>query len=636
MKFNMNLVGLVLLVGGFVVSLFSVVSRSFDEGALSQNAGDGKKVVQLMHWSLEPGFREAMQDVMDEYNALPHVKEANVELRQLDITERVYAQVLNVHAVSGTAPDICGRGGPDKGAIAQGAGIAQYFDSLGDAGLEPNPYNAPQYLPEGLDPELADALSNGPWRDTLIDGMQASYVLELQDFYAVPTSFVGSVKIFYNENLFADAKALLVEAMQQSPQPSWYRDLVWDRTGDAETGYVVDTPELRAWVLNDEVPETLGRLMMVCEAIWQIGKQTGNDQLVPIAGSSYSDTMFAERYAVPFTSTLAESMNYDGDTWVSGSEAWLSWMAGRWSFEDPAHAAYFDCLREICKQFPPGFLGLDREQARRRFVTAQAGMIATGAWDAKSLFDAAQGTVVTEDNPLLPSEIATEFRGLPHKNHRFGVKIMGFPLPGPDERWHDHITHPASDAQANGSGQFMISQRSPNKAWALDFLRYLTSYSVNVEFNRRAERLPMVIGGLPKAELAAFIPNPEGLASGDRTNPYDTQAGNLRTQYLGQFKNFLSGDLDYDEFVRFVEDAAHDERTGAKRVMYDVWQRQRDQVRSVEALIAVQSARELLQQQPDAANKVIQGTRQSAMLFNATRLKQFWDQEFPGEPFPEY
>ncbi|MEM9419368.1 MAG: hypothetical protein AAGA25_10015 [Planctomycetota bacterium] len=636
MKFNMNLIGLILLLGGFLISLFTVVSRSFEEGALSQNNADGKKVIQLMHWQLEPGYREAMQNVMDAYNALPHVQEANVEVRQLDITERVYAQVLNVHAVSGTAPDLCERGGADKGAIAQGAGIAKYFDSLGDEGLLPNPYNAPEYLPDGLDPELADALSNGPWRDTLIDGMQASYVFELQDFYAVPTSFVGSVKIFYNENLFAQAKAVLRKAMQQSPQPQWYQDLIWDTSGNQETGYVTDSPELREWVLSDKEPETLGRLLMICEALWQVAEQTGNDQLVPISGSSYSDLMFAERYSVPFTASLAEKMNYDLDNWISGSESWLGWLGKRWSFEDPAHVAYFDCLREICKQFPPGFLGLDREQARRRFVTAQAGMISTGAWDAKSLFEAAQGTVVTEDNPLRPGETAVDFRGKPHKNHRFGVKIMDFPMPGPNERWHDYITYPASDAQANGSGQYMISQRSPNKEWALDFLQFLTSYTVNVEFNRTAEWLPIVIGGQPKPELSPFIPKPEGFSTGDRAYPQDGQAGNLRTRYIGQFKNFLSGDIDYDEFVRLIREAAMDDRTGAERVLFDVWQQQRDQVRSVEALIAVQSARELLQDQPDASLKIIQGSRQSAMLMNATRLRHYWHMEFPDEPFPEY
>ncbi|MEM6854021.1 MAG: hypothetical protein AAF593_06385 [Planctomycetota bacterium] len=630
--FNLNLIGLLLLLTGFIASLGMVVSRSWQEGGLG-NDEDGKRVVTLMHWQLEPGYREAMQQVMDEYNALPHVVAANVEVRQLDVTERVYAQVLNVHMISGTAPDLCEQG---MSAAVRGAGVAQYFDSLGEAVAQPNPYNSPEFIPDRLDPELAEALHALPWRDTLIDGMQGGWIPELQDYYSVPTSFFGSVKIYYNVDLFQKAKDKLREAAGASPPPAWFDGLFLSDHGNAGTGYVTDTSALRAWIASDDEPQTLGQTLMLCVAIEQIAEDRGDDQLVPIAGSSYTDQMFAHRYRVPFLSRYVEKLNDDHGIGLDSAETWRGWRAGQWSFDDPAVKAYFECIREICSFFPAGFLGLDREQARRRFVSAQAGMIATGAWDAKSLFDAAEGTVVTEDNPVLPGETVTTIDGVPYKNHKFQVAIMDFPLPGPGERWAEYVGPPASDAQANGGAAYMIYQRSTNKEYALDFLRFLTSYRINQRFNRQAQWLPIVIGATPTDNLTPFAPKGDGFSGGDQLSFNDAWAGNLATRFTGQIKNFLAGTIDYATFQAVIEDAARDPRTGTERVLFDGWQRQRDQVRSVEALISVQVARDLLQGQPDAPRKIKTAVRQSVMLHNATTHRREWAEEFTDEPFPEF
>ncbi len=630
--FNLNAVGLVLLLAGFVLSLGMVVKRSYDQGGLGNDEG-GKRVVTIMHWQLEPGYREALQQVIDDYNALPHVEAANVEVRQLDVTERVYAQVTNVHMVSGTLADIVEQG---MTAAVQGAGVAQYFDSLGEPANAPNPYNAPAFLPDDLDPELAEALGTLPWRDTLIDGMQGGWTQELQDYYSVPTSFFGSVKIYYNQDIFEQAKRKLREAVNAEVSPAWYDDLFLAVQGEQITGYVTNTPQLRAWIASDEEPDTLGRTLMLCAAIWQIAQETGNDQLVPIAGSSYTDEMFAQRYRVPFLSGYVDSLNDDRGAGLDSAETWRGWSSGEWSFDDPPVVAYFDCIREICKQFPPGFLGLDREQARRRFVSAQAGMIATGAWDAKSLFQAAEGTVVTPENPALPSETVTTIDGVPYKNHKFKVAIMPFPLPGPGERWHEHVSYPASDAQANGGAKYMIYQRSTHKEFALDFLRFMTSYAINQRFNRQAEWLPIVIGATPNANLKPFSPEGDGFAGADQLDFNGTGSGNLGTRFTGQIKNLLAGAIDYPTFKTYVEEAARDPRTGANRVLFDQWQSQRDQVRSLEALIAVQVARDLLRQQSDAPKKTHTAVRQSVLMHNATSPRREWADAFPDQPFPEF
>ena len=642
---NLNLVGVLLLAGAFVVSLGMVVARTVEEGS-GDGSGGRKRIVQIMHWQLEPGYRDAMQHAIDDYNALPHVREANVEVRQLDITERVYAQVLNVHVISGTAPDLCEQG---MSSMVRGAGVAQHFSSLAEVSGEPNRYNAPAYLPEGLDSELAELLATDAWRNTLIDGMQGGWNPQLQDFYSVPTSFFGSVKIYYNVDLFRAAKRQLRGAIAAAEPPAWYRELLL--TGDASspgerTGYVTDTPELREWIRSDRRPDTLGRMLMLCEAVNRVALETGAANLVPIAGSSDTEQLFAKRYGVPFTSPYVEGVNLDENTGVTAYETWLGWRANDWSFDDPRLRAYFDCLQAICRQFPAGFLGLDREQARRRFVNEQAAMIVSGSWDAKSLFDAAEGTPVDARNPALPGETLTEVDGSARRGFRFDVEVMDFPMPGPDERWHGWITHPASDAQANGGAPYMLYKRSPNKKWALDFLQFLTSFKVNQRFNAEAGWLPIVVGADPVPRLRPFAPRADGFAIGDRLDFDGNDAGNLGTRFLGQFKNLLSGDTDYPAFVEQVQSAAADPRTGADRVVYDTWQKVRDQTRSLEALIVVAVAGDLLvgetEEAEEAENKVVdhgrlaRNVRNSVFIHNATIPLHEWEMQVPDEPFPDF
>ena len=625
---NMNLMGLVILLLGYLTGVGTVLSRSFKEGALSEATGTGKRVITLMHWQLEPGYREAMQKVMDRYNALPRVKAANVEVRQLDVTERVYGQVLNVNLISGTAPDISEKG---MGGMLNGAGMAQYFDSLSDFAQKPNPYNSPKYLPPDIDPKLAHRLSTLPWRETFIDGMNGGWVDELQDVYSAPSSFFGTVKIYYNVQIIMQAKAVLRAAAGEAEPPGWFSELFLKSDGDTTTGYVVDTPQLRAWIDNDQIPTTLGRLLMICAGVDELARQTHNPKLVAIAGSNYSDKIFADQYLGPFTSPYSDELDFDMNSSVTGSEVWLGWLAKQWSFDDTRIRQYFDCVTHLTRYFPPGFLGLDREQARRRFVTAQAAMIATGSWDARSLFEGAKGSPASTNTTDVSRDEEYTAGGT---HSRFDIKIMDFPLPGPNERWHEYITYPASSAQASGGASYSIYQRSPNKSWAIDFLRYLTSYQVNEEFNRDAGWLPIIIGAESLQRLKPFRPNAEGLQPGSAINFRNTESRKLLTHFEGQSQNLVAGDIDYQTFVSSMQRAASDPRSGANDVLASTRQATQDNVRSFEQLLNTQIAAIELLGSDTVAGRHRRSLRQSVLLFNANDLLRVWQVKFPGNPFP--
>lgn len=629
---SMNGVGLVLIVGSFIVSLGMVLSRSAEQSPTFGEAG-GKKIVRIMHWQLEPGYREAMQQAIDAYNALPHVVEANVEMRQLGVSEGVYAQILNVHAVSGTAPDLCEKG---MSVLVNGAGVAQFFDPLSDLAAQPNPYNRVDMLPDRLQGDAAEAYARLPWGETFIDGMQGGYIEELQDIYAVSISYGGGLRLFYNEELFAEAMRVLKRASHAEVPPPWFMDLFLRESGTDVQGYVEDTPELRAWIDSGEAPDTLGRMLMLCGAMRQLAREQGDDRLVPIAGGGYAAQVFAIQYLVPFTASYAEALNFDRDRTITATESWFGWRDGVWSFEDPAVAAYFDCLRTLCEQFPPGFLGLDREQARRRFITGQAGMLATGFWDAKSINEAAEGVAIVDNTALRPGDQVTMFEGRRMRNHRFGVATMPFPIPGPHERWSRYVTYEANNANANGTSGFMVYQRSPNKKWAIDFLQFLTSLRVNEAFNRRANWLPICVGAQVDPAMSSFAPDPHGLSPNDHINFTGTLARQITSRFDGDLKNFMSGDITYRDFTGSVEAAANDPRAGVERTAFDSWRADQDRVRKIESLIGLQTARQLLQDRDDAQAKMNRAVLQSAKLHNAVLPRFFWSHLFPEEPFPEY
>ena len=90
---NAGTVGAVFLTVAVAVSLqhvLTVQKELFDPSMT---------IVRLAHWQLEMGYRDALQEVIDEYNRL-HEKD-KVKVIQLPVTEKVYEQWLNTHLVSG-------------------------------------------------------------------------------------------------------------------------------------------------------------------------------------------------------------------------------------------------------------------------------------------------------------------------------------------------------------------------------------------------------------------------------------------------------------------------------------------------------------------------------------------------------
>lgn len=602
-KIHPNALGLIILVGSFFVSLWVVMRET---GTLARIGGQEIRVVRFLHWQLEPGFREALEAVIEEYNNLPHVREAGYSVRQVAISEKFYSQFLNTHLIAGTAPDLSTRG---KASLT--AQVDQFFEPLGVIVQAPNPYNTEETVPHHLPPAVREALIHGPWRETFRDALASGYHESLRNYYAIPVSNWGPIRLFYNKDFVRGAKDILLEYLESpGPRPAWLEARLIPPGGTTADGWLPESPELLEWLRGDESVNTLGRLMLLSDAIRELAVRENRPFLVPISGSAYTRDVFADMYAPPFFHSIAGPLDRDQDSSLSPFETFGSWAVDEWSFSDEQVRAYFDTLREIASHFPRGFLGLDREQANRRFIMRNAAMLLTGGWDASSIFTLAQ-------------QLAEPFE----------VGVGQLPVAGPGERYFEFANLPPSEAAQALGVPMALYRLSPMKNEAIDFLHFLTSYHGNSLFVQRSGWLPATIGVEPTEEMRPFSPNPEGIINTMRLN---ITGGNVGTVYRGQLYQYMAGAISYDEFVDSVERAMRDERMGVNRQWFEGFIRDGQMDRNTQMSMSTEALRYLTGLDPSADERYFMLLQRSLVLGNGTTNRMLWSYFFPDEPHPEF
>ncbi len=331
---SLNLLGIALVLVAMIASLARVLRIQ------EQLYDPDQIVIRISHWQLELGFREAMQEVIDAYEKL----HPDVIIKQIPVTEKIYGQWVNTHLNAGTAPDLVLLG---FGKLTREPPyLARFFLPLTDLADQPNPYNA------------TNEMAAWPWRDTFVDGMRASYISELQDYFSAPTSIVTLI-MFYNRDL------------------------------------------LRRIAGSDDPPRTLEELLRTCDRIKEYAQTTGQaDRLVPIASSRYNVHPLVEAYRVPFTSALEPVLDANLDGTIAHWELYRCFMTGRIGYDDPHIRGYYACVRDLSDRFNAGFMSTGREDATFMFIQQQAVMMCTGSWDATSLFLQSDFDVGVFDFPL--------------------------------------------------------------------------------------------------------------------------------------------------------------------------------------------------------------------------------------------
>lgn len=433
----------------------------------AKEANTDQITIRLAHWQLEGGIKAAFDEVAKEYTKL----HPNVKIEQMLVPERIYPNWATTQLIGGTAPDIIELG---KGADS-GERVARFFLPSTDIVDKPNPYN------KGTD------LENTPWRSTFFDGMEGAYREDLAEYYGIPC-FNTTVRLYYN------------------------RTLMKEITG------------------KDEVPTTYDELAALCEEVSRFAARPENSRrkLLALAGSKYNSPILIERLMASQTQLFRPLQNDMPLMTPSGEDAALNYLKGEWKLESEPIRLGLELQRDLGKYMPPGFLQLGREDSTLYFIQQRALMIATGSWDASSIY-----------------QLADEAK----------FEIGAFQVPFPDKnhpRYGKYTAGVASEANSKTFAAFAVYRGSKHRDVAYDFLAFLTSRKGNTIWSHTSKWPPVIVGVEPHERTVPFMPIAEGAIDGLTLRG---MAGNLEASRLVDSK--LSALMDpngsVDKYIDAIE-----------------------------------------------------------------------------------
>ncbi|MDR1282738.1 MAG: ABC transporter substrate-binding protein [Opitutaceae bacterium] len=335
-----NIIGLLLLAGCFTWSLVKVAGRERAERS-------GRPVIRLAHWQLEGGIRDAIDGLARDYEKL----HPGIQVEQLAIPERVYAQWLQTRLIGGTATDIIQigmiQGGEDNI-------LARFFLPLSDLVEQPNPYNK------------GTPLERTAWRETFIDGLEAgySYRPNLIEYYGVGLSMF-TIRIYANASLWR-------RVLGDTPPPAGFREF-----------------------------------LDICHRVktWAEEKKTA---LIPVAGSRANGPQLIGQFTSSQTQRLTRQALRTCSLKASPAEVGMGYLLGDWTLDSPGLTSAFAINREVGLLLQPGYMSVSREDASFYFLQKHALMIATGSWDASSFRQQADFELMVFDIPI-PSRTHPEY-----------------------------------------------------------------------------------------------------------------------------------------------------------------------------------------------------------------------------------
>ncbi|MHC5035241.1 MAG: ABC transporter substrate-binding protein, partial [Planctomycetota bacterium] len=329
---------LLLLIIVYVISCGVVITNAY-RGAGVVPGQERKKVLRIAHWQLEPGVREALEELAEDYQEI----HPDVEIRQILVPEEGYFRWVNTQLIGRTAPDMieCGKGGNSPQAWPRF--YARYFLPLDQYVDEPNPYNDGT-IHEGV-----------PWRQTFFDDMEGGYEDSLQAYYKVPLS-TFTFRLFYNKDLI---------------------DEVW----------------------GPEFPKSYQEFLRLCEALQEYGRGSGKE-FVPIACSGYNFFAPFDAYQTALTANYLDRMDTDFNGTVTKIESGSPLYSKATDLDEPPIRAVFELVRDLSRYFPQGYMSLGRDEAVFLFLQGHAAMIGTGTWDYRSLYVQADFPIGIVETPF--------------------------------------------------------------------------------------------------------------------------------------------------------------------------------------------------------------------------------------------
>ena len=328
----------------------------------------GVETIHFAHWQIEPGVREAFNEIAADYMAL----HPNVHVEQLDIPGRAWKQWLRTGLIGGTAPDLielASYENPDDM-------LARYFTPLTAYLEEKNPYNASE-------PDLRDLSWRQSYAAELVPVEGVHYFsANLLEYYGAPSAMV-TVRVFYNRRLVKEALG------------------------------------------EDRPPQTFAEFVALCAAL-QRHAQAVQEPIVPLAGSWFNVTKLTDELFSASSQRVALTLDISRNLEMSKQEGLINYVRGRWSLATPAVRSGLQTVEAFGRYLSPGWVQLNREDAMLQFLQGRAGMLVTGTWDAGGILaqvgfpvGAFKMPVFRRDDPAVgrwtlgPSSEASTFAGVP-------------------------------------------------------------------------------------------------------------------------------------------------------------------------------------------------------------------------------
>jgi hypothetical protein len=409
-------------------------------------------------------------------------------------------------------------------------------------------------------------------------------------------------------NLVRETKRFIEAALVEDPQGEWLRNIWLRETEAGERGFLPETEALREWLESDRTPDTLGQLFLLAEAVLVMAEVRNLKFLVPISGSSYEVSDISTRYRPVFYSHFHEALDKNpASAAVDPLEALAGRAAGVWDFDSEPIAAFYDFARYLVRFYPKGYLGLDREQAQRRFVQGNAMLISSGGWDASGILIGTEG--------------------------KFEVRIAPPPYPVEGERWDRFLPGPPANASASTGVPLAINKSSPHFDQALDFLRFITSQPINEEMTRRAKWLPSVVGAEPVESLKPFSPILEGIPPSWAIRLEQTTGG-FKTRFTAASANLVTGEISLEGFVSELDAFLDNQGIGLRNIWFREWQGAADGARATDRALSVEDFEAFFNGSQPAEQRLNSLFFDSLAKDEGVSVRLLWNKYHPDTPFP--
>lgn len=305
-------IGGCLLAGAFLVSAVQVLR--YEQRERDQT------VLRLSHYHLETGAREAFDAIARAYEA----RNPGITVQPIAVPKRLYLTWIRTRLVGGNAPDLVETFGEFEELLPR------YFEPLGKAIREPNPYDPPRE-------------DQPAWRASFHDGLtsQPSYSYNLLENYSIPLA-TASVRVFFNVDL--------------------YRQL---------TGH-------------ENPPQTFDEFLDLCARASSPVDQGGLGRPA-LAGSRQTSDWLLNLVFSHATQRLTREIEPTRRMTTPGLDWQAAFLRGQWDLDTPDIRHALGLIRSLGRFLPPGFLQLQPEDALLAFAQGRSLFIVAASHDASSL-----------------------------------------------------------------------------------------------------------------------------------------------------------------------------------------------------------------------------------------------------------